>query len=461
MAFGSKNDRKKMLASIMDEADGEAILGQIDEEIQSADNRSVGLGSKAAEDSLSDTYENISSMKRSLGERKQSDAKASAAMQKQNGKPSIARDWLTYMFGQEEADAPEVAAIKESRKQSSPVVSIGPASDRSSLTDRAKKDERLARAVAAIKANREKPVSERDRIYLNTGELIPDDMPITYSGDQDAGASGLSQDPDSIRTDEERIEDTQFLSGSGVSIDDRLDDEDETTTTATTGLMSRPKARPNTIQPETKDFEIPEYKVFDKPSDMSELEILARTIEAEASGEKYAGKIAVGATIANRAASGNFGSGIQGVILKRGQFSPWNKFTGYAKGEQGKDMLAFKASEDSYRAANAILTGNYTDETGGATHYVNESVSTPNWLGDMKGRKRGTVTIGNHLFGNADNNKTFNGRTWSIQRIIGTPADGEFGPNSRKKALTFLKAKGLDVTKDTSDEDLMQLIVAS
>ena len=102
-----------------------------------------------------------------------------------------------------------------------------------------------------------------------------------------------------------------------------------------------------------------------------------------------------------------------------------------------------------------------TDETGGATHYVNESVSTPNWLGDMKGRKRGTVTIGNHLFGNADNNKTFNGRTWSIQRIIGTPADGEFGPNSRKKALTFLKAKGLDVTKDTSDEDLMQLIVAS
>jgi hypothetical protein len=30
MAFGSKNDRKKMLASIMDEADGEAILGKID-----------------------------------------------------------------------------------------------------------------------------------------------------------------------------------------------------------------------------------------------------------------------------------------------------------------------------------------------------------------------------------------------------------------------------------------------
>jgi|TARA_R110000765_G_scaffold368186_2_gene458301 hypothetical protein len=259
MAFGSKNDRKKMLASIMDEADGEAILGQIDEEIQSADNRSVGLGSKAAEDSLSDTYENISSMKRSLGERKQSDAKASAAMQKQNGKPSIARDWLTYMFGQEEADAPEVAAKRESRTQSSPVVSIGPASDRSSLTDRAKKDERLARAVAAIKANREKPLSERDRIYLDTGELIPDDMPITYSGDQDAGASGLSQDPDSIRTDEERIEDTQFLSGSGVSIEDRFpDDEDETTTTATAGLMTRPKARPDNLKsgtpPDLIDF---------------------------------------------------------------------------------------------------------------------------------------------------------------------------------------------------------------
>jgi hypothetical protein len=226
--------------------------------------------------------------------------------------------------------------------------------------------------------------------------------------------------------------------------------------------MSRPKARPKSNELLiAKDFEIPEYKVFDKADDMSELEILARTIEAEASGEKYAGKIAVGAVIANRVSSGSYGSsgGIKGVILKKAQFSPWNSITGGAKGEQGKDMLALKASDDSYRAANAILTGNYTDETGGASHYVNESISTPEWLNDMKSQKKGTITIGKHLFGNADNNKVYDGKTGSIQRIIGTKTDGQFGPASRKKAISFLNNKGIEVPKDISDADLMQLVV--
>ena len=249
MAFGSKNDRKKMLASIMDEADGEAILGQIDNEIQSEDNRSQGLGAKAAGDSLSDTYENISSMKRSLGERKVADAKASAAMQKQNGKPSVARDWLTYLFGQEEADAPEVAAKREELQ------SIGPSTSRSDLTDKAKKASRLERAVAAIKANREKPVSEIDRTFLDTG-VLTDEFPARPTVD-----TPMSQDPDSIRTDAERIEDTQYLSGSGISIEDRFPEEEDTlgsmdstfvegpltsaddvpiTKSDTKGLMSRP-----------------------------------------------------------------------------------------------------------------------------------------------------------------------------------------------------------------------------
>ena len=213
MAFGSKNDRKKMLSSIMDEANGEDILGQIDNEIQSEDNRSQGLGAKAAGDSLSDTYENISSMKRSLGERKQADAKASAAMQKQNGKPSVARDWLTYLFGQEEADAPEVAAKREELQ------SIGPSTSRSDLTDKARKASNLERAVAAIKANKEKPVSERDRTFLDTG-VLTDEFPARPTVD-----TPMSQDLDSIRTDAERIEDTQYLSGSGVSIEDRFPEE--------------------------------------------------------------------------------------------------------------------------------------------------------------------------------------------------------------------------------------------
>jgi len=249
----------------------------------------------------------------------------------------------------------------------------------------------------------------------------------------------------------------------------KMAEEIDPGTIETKGLMSKPQ-----------EFKIPEFKVFEDPYDMSELEILARTIEAEARGEAYKGKIAVGATIANRAASGSYGKGIRGVILRRGQFSPWNSWTGYAKGEQGKDMMKLKASEDSYKAANAILTGNYEDPTDGATHYVNEKVSKPAWLGAMKGRKRGTVTIGNHLFGNADSNKKYDGKSYiyglssetmdqpveaepptvkAIQRIIGTKADGDFGPNSRKKAKEYLKDKGVTIPKDADDKTLMSLVV--
>lgn len=220
--------------------------------------------------------------------------------------------------------------------------------------------------------------------------------------------------------------------------------------------------------------------VYTSPKQMSEREILARTIQAESGGESYDGKVAVGAVIANRAASGRFGKGIDGVILKEAQFSPWNSWTGGAGGQQGKDMMNIKVSNDAYKAADAILSGNYTDKTGGATHYLNPKVSKPNWLSGMKGRKRGTVQIGNHLFGNADNNKTYDGRSWitdrksettdqplvaapttveAVQRIIQTKADGIFGPMSRKKAKEYLAKKNITVGKDITDEELMRLVV--
>ena len=220
--------------------------------------------------------------------------------------------------------------------------------------------------------------------------------------------------------------------------------------------------------------------VYTSPKQMSEREILARTIQAEASGEAYDGKVAVGAVIANRAASGRFGKGIDGVILKRGQFSPWNSWTGYAGGSQGKDMMNIKVSKDSYKAADSIIGGTYVDKTGGATHYVNTKVSKPKWLSAMKGRKRGTVQLGNHLFGNADNNKTYDGKSWltdrksettdqplvaapttveAVQRIIQTKADGIFGPMSRKKAKEYLAKKNITVVKDITDEELMRLVV--
>jgi len=252
---------------------------------------------------------------------------------------------------------------------------------------------------------------------------------------------------------------------------------------AETPMPSPPEVKKEGLMADPRGFKVPEYKVYNSPDEMSELEILARTIEAEAALESYKGKIAVGATIANRASSSSYGKDIRGVILKPAQFSPWNKYTGAAKGKQGKDMMKLRASEDSYKAANDILTGNYDDPTNGATHYVNESIAEgQKWIDVMKGRKKGTVTIGNHLFGNADNNKKYDGKSYifdrksettdqpveaapitvkTIQRIIGTVADGDFGPASRKKAREFLNSKGIDVAKSATDEDLMKLVVSS
>jgi len=196
---------------------------------------------------------------------------------------------------------------------------------------------------------------------------------------------------------------------------------------------------PMPAPPEVKEgsidsFITPEYKVFKDPKDMSDLEILARTIEAEAANEAYEGKMAVGSVIANRAASGKHGKGIKGVILKRGQFSPWNSWTGYAEGEQGKDMMKLKPSEASYRAANDILTGSYEDVTKGATHYANPDISKPKWLPSMKGQKRGTIKIGNHLFGNADSNKTYDGLSWVLGKDSSAPKTSK-RPKARPTGL--------------------------
>ena len=137
---------------------------------------------------------------------------------------------------------------------------------------------------------------------------------------------------------------------------------------------------------------------------MSELEILARTIEAEASGESKEGKLAVGAVIKNRADQNRFGNDIRSVILRKAQFSPWNTYTNYKEGEeQGKDMLGkkMKPSKDSYDIAKKILSGDYVDPTFGASHFLNPKIGDkPSWYGDFKAH--GTLKIGKHEFGDAD-----------------------------------------------------------
>ena len=140
------------------------------------------------------------------------------------------------------------------------------------------------------------------------------------------------------------------------------------------------------------------------PDYMSDVEILARTIEKEAGNQSNKGKLAVGAVIANRIKKQSWmGKDLRSVILKRGQFSPWYSYTNYAEGRQGKEMLgeSAKPSKASYEAARKILSGDYIDPTAGATHFVNpkekEDVS---WYKPFVKTK--PMRIGDHQFGSPD-----------------------------------------------------------
>ena len=166
----------------------------------------------------------------------------------------------------------------------------------------------------------------------------------------------------------------------------------------------RPKARPGSGDEGRDDYDdegpirpVPRPGTVGVDS-LSDKEILALTLQAEAGGEGYEGMIAAGAVIANRAASGKYGKGISGVIMKPGQFSAWNGVTGYAGGEGAIDMDRVRPSKAALKAAEAILSGNYKDVTGGATHYYNPSVASPAWGGE---EGNGWKDIGNHRFGKA------------------------------------------------------------
>jgi len=129
---------------------------------------------------------------------------------------------------------------------------------------------------------------------------------------------------------------------------------------------------------------------------LSERELLARLLQAEAGTEGALGRLAVGSVIRNRAQQGGYGEGIRGVMMRPGQFSPLNSVTGYARGEQGKNFSDIQPTDLDYQIADLILTGDYEDPTGGATHFYNPDISQPDW-GQAAGGE--WQRIGRHIFG--------------------------------------------------------------
>ena len=145
-------------------------------------------------------------------------------------------------------------------------------------------------------------------------------------------------------------------------------------------------------------------------------ELLARILMAEAGNQGPTGMTAVGNVVMNRANTGGYGGDIRGVIMKPGQFSPMNSVTGYAGGEQGQDIDSLRPSDTSYMVADALLSGNAGDLTGGATHFFNPDISNPSWA-----EGKDFTRIGDHVFGSADAGR---GGNQPAQRRAGTQGVG-------------------------------------
>lgn len=113
-----------------------------------------------------------------------------------------------------------------------------------------------------------------------------------------------------------------------------------------------------------------------------ELTMLAKIIYAEARGESYNGKVAVGAVVLNRVKSSRYPNTIRDVIFARNQFSPVSDGSYYSA----------RPGNDEYQAARDALSG--IDPTNGSlTFYAYKSVRS-----SYHESLTHTVTIGNHKF---------------------------------------------------------------
>lgn len=102
----------------------------------------------------------------------------------------------------------------------------------------------------------------------------------------------------------------------------------------------------------------------------SDVDLLARLITAEAQGEPYNAKVAVGAVVVNRVKSSAFPNTISGVIYQT--INGYYQFTPVLNGWINKP-----ADSDSIKAAYEALSGN--DITNGALFYFDNTV-TNQWL---------------------------------------------------------------------------------
>lgn len=101
--------------------------------------------------------------------------------------------------------------------------------------------------------------------------------------------------------------------------------------------------------------------------------LLARLIEAEAEGEPYQGKVAVGAVVLNRLYDNDFPNNIKDIIYQVDELGCY-QFSPVLDGR----LFSVSTGYDSLKAADEALAG--VDPTGGAVFFFNPSKISNQWL---------------------------------------------------------------------------------
>lgn len=125
---------------------------------------------------------------------------------------------------------------------------------------------------------------------------------------------------------------------------------------------------------------------------VSDLAWAVMTLDGEARGEPYAGKVAVAEVIRNRMANRYFSDGtVAGTVLKAMQFSCWNAH------DPNRVVIA-QLDDSDLSVRECISAWNEAEGVSliaeGAMHYYNPSAVTPTWISQATFSKR----IGNHVF---------------------------------------------------------------
>ena len=140
---------------------------------------------------------------------------------------------------------------------------------------------------------------------------------------------------------------------------------------------------------------IPEIRQAVSNYDPKERDYLIRTIAFEAADESDEGKAAVAHVILNRKRSGRWGDDIKDVVTRPWQFEPWMT----RRTEMERLSFDDRRYQDAARIADAVLTGQMSDPTAGATHFLNPTVVRQRRGGSLPSWARGEgQPIGRHTF---------------------------------------------------------------